>query len=64
MNTINLKDLDLNALKALAYDLLVVSENTQNNLKAVNQEIALRNQPSETKPEASVAPETNEDTHS
>ena len=41
---INLKDLTVTELKALAYDILATIENNQRNLNAINSEIAARNQ--------------------
>jgi hypothetical protein len=42
MNT-NVKEMTVVELKALAYDVLAVLENAQNNLKVINGEIAERN---------------------
>lgn len=38
----NIKEMSVDELKILAYDLLVQSQQTQNSLKMVNQEIANR----------------------
>ena len=48
---INLKDLSLTDLKALAYDQLANLENAQINLKAINEEIRVKNTQSNSKPE-------------
>lgn len=47
----NLNELSLKDLKALAYDLLVQGEVSQQNLKVVQQEINKRLKPNETKQE-------------
>ena len=42
MEPINIKEMNLAELKALAYDQLVLSENTRRNLDSINQEITAR----------------------
>ena len=41
-STLDLTKLDVKELKALAYDQLVLIEQSQNNLKLINQEIVKR----------------------
>lgn len=40
-----IKEIETMELKAIAYDQLATIEQAQNNLKAINQELASRNQP-------------------
>lgn len=44
MNNTDISKLSVTELKALAYDVLVVMEQNQNNLKIINAEIQKRNQ--------------------
>jgi hypothetical protein len=49
-NQIDITKLSITELKALAFDLLIIVQNTQNNLNLINQEIEKRNvQTNETK---------------
>lgn len=52
LNNMNIKEMSLEALKALAYDQLALLEQTQVNLRLINEEIA----------EKSKAPSQNETT--
>lgn len=44
MTPIDIKTLDVNSLKALAYDIIVELERQQSNLRSINQEIINRQQ--------------------
>lgn len=53
----NIKEMSINELKALAYDQLAIIEQTQNNLKLINQEILER----QNAPKTENATKTEED---
>lgn len=54
----DIKTMTVEQLKALAFDQLVLLEQAQNNLKVINAEIQLRNQPE--LPKEEVKPENKE----
>lgn len=54
MTNKNITEFTVVELKALAYDQLATIEVAQNNLKAINQEFAARNQPAVETKEAAV----------
>lgn len=58
----NLNEMSLTALKALAYDQLVQLEQVQGNLKVINQQIANKLKETQmTEEEVAVAPEVTEE---
>jgi hypothetical protein len=55
----NIQEMTIVELKALAYDQLVIIENTQKNLQAINAVLAEKNKPVEN-PEVPATPEVKE----
>jgi len=57
----NIKEISISELKALAYDQLTLIEQAQNNLKIINQEILERQNLQQKSPEKQVVPEPKEE---